>query len=124
MAYKILSSIIFLLSFFPKISVAQKQLSDKEIQFFYILIKQTKEYKIVKEQVDSVNKDINQIPQEVDIGMLKEDTKADVDDVIFDAKLQRTLAIGIPLDIYIFQYNKNKRQIVSIKHDKRFEITK
>jgi len=120
MIYKVLSSVIFFLLFFSTISVAQKTLSNEETQNFYKLIKQTKEYKTVKERTDSANQamDESQAPQEINMEILKGESNAAPDDFIFYAALERRLPIGISLDRYTFQYDKRKKQIVSIRHDK------
>jgi hypothetical protein len=123
MQYKVLSFAVSFILFFSIISVAQRQLTDEEVKTFYKLIKQTKEYKIVKEQVDSANNaGENQLPQKINLGILTKESDAATDDFIFYAQLERSLAIGISLDIYIFQYDRQKKQIVSIKHEKKYEL--
>ncbi len=125
MTYKVSCTIAIILLFSSIVSVAQKQLSAEEVDFFYGLIKQTKEYKTVKHQVDSVNNAMSkdQMPQEISMNILKKESAAAADDFIFYANLERKLAIGMLVDLYIFEYDKRKRQIVSTKHEKtRYQL--
>ncbi len=96
MIYKVTIAFCSFILFFSMICVAQKQLSKEETQYFYQLIKQTKEYKISKAKVDSFNKAVGdkQVPQEISIEILKKKAQdAAQDDYIFWAGLQRRLAI-------------------------------
>lgn len=118
MRYKVLSSIAFALLFFSVSAIAQEQLSNEEVQSFYGLIRHTKEYKAVMRQVDSANNaaGTNEVPEEIKMEIIKKDRNAA--EFIFYAYLERRLAIGLSLDRYDFQYDKRKKQIVSIEHRK------
>lgn len=100
--------------------MAQKQLSPEETQNFYKLVRQTKEFKTVKQQTDSVNKaqDKSKVPQEINLKILTKEPNTSDDDPFFDCTLDRSLAIGILIERYVFRYDKNKKQIVSVRHDK------
>jgi len=125
MKYKVLFFIVFLLLFFPGISIAQKELSVEESKNFFNLIRQTKEYKNIKEKTDSVNRTLNEndVPHEVNIEIIKKDQGASSEDFIFKAVVERRLAVGFVAERCYFQYDKHKRQIVSVTCQKtKYEI--
>ena len=117
MTNKVLFALISFLLFFSAASFAQKQLSDAELQNFYKLIKQTSEYKICKARVDSFNKAVGekQVPQEINLEIVKKEQDAAADDYLFNAILERRMAIGFSVERYMFQYDKRKKQITSAK---------
>ncbi|MES2702032.1 MAG: hypothetical protein V4649_05305 [Bacteroidota bacterium] len=116
MLYKTLLSLCFFQLFFSEALIAQKELSAAEAQDFYKLIKQTAEYKILKAEVDSINKIEDQIPQELKIEIVSKDQSAPEDDYIFQCTVTRRLSIGLRLQQYVYQYDKRKKKIISIKH--------
>lgn len=120
--YKLASSVAFLFLLATNTSIAQDQLTKEEIASFYSLIQQTKEYKQVMRRVDSINNaNTNNVPEEVKMGIVKRDRNAP--EFIFYAYIERRLAIGPAMDRYVFQYDKRKKQIVSVARQKsRFEI--
>ena len=114
MIYKISCSLVLFILFFSVQSIAQSALSDAEVQDFYQLIKQTNEYKTMKKTIDSVNKRDDQIPQEINFRIIKQEGSAD-DTYLFQALVSRRL-LGLQLEECGFIYNRKKKQIVSINH--------
>jgi hypothetical protein len=105
-------------------SKAQKQLTDAETQNFYRLIRQTKEFITCKGKVDSFNKAVGeqQIHQEIKLEIVARNENVS-DDNIFEAVLERRLTIGLSMESYFFQYDKQKKQIVSVRCEKgRFQM--
>jgi len=117
--------LIVSLLFLQFTSIAQKQLSDVETQNFFRLIRQTKEYATCKGRVDSANKAIrkDQVPQEIKLDIVTRQQNLPTDDNIFEAVLERRLAVGLALDTYFFQYDRHRKQIISTKYEKgRFQM--
>jgi len=96
-------------------SIAQKELSDAETQYFFGLVRQTKEFKSIKARTDSINNsNKNNVPQELDLNILKKETDGSTDENIFTALLDRTV-LGMAIEQYYIKYDKRKKQIISIQ---------
>lgn len=115
MLHKTSLSLFFFLLFSSATSFAQKELSAAEAQEFYRLIQQSAEYKAMKAIVDSINKVKDEVPQELKIELLKKDGSAPPDEYIFKGTVERKLEIGFTVQTYAYQYDKRKKQIVSIQ---------
>ncbi len=92
--------------------IAQKQLKEDEVQYFFRLIRQTKEFRVIKAEVDSINSNGNNIPQELEIVALKQDSQSD--NHIFWATVKRTI-MGMSLAACFYSYDQDKRKIVAIQ---------
>lgn len=101
----------------PSTAQVSKDLPQEEVTLFYSLIRQTKEFKLVKHQLDSVN-EVNDpsMPQDIDMKIFKR--AGDEQNYIAHAHLERRLAIGMTLDRYTFEYDRRKKQIVGVTHEK------
>ncbi len=110
-----LSLIILLLSTH---SFDQKQLSDSEIQNFFTLIKQTKEFKSLKIKTDSINatKKPDEVHEDIDVHLVKKMSGAPQDDYIYPAVIERML-IGMVLERYNIDYDQQKKKLVAIKKE-------
>ena len=113
MPYRLMFSLFCWILFSPVIAVCQNALSYSETQNFYALIRQTKEYRSIKQTVDSVNKLKDQMPEEIKLEIVSKVTGAGDDVFIFDAMLERRFAIGFTIERYSFHYDRRKKQLVN-----------
>lgn len=108
---------LFLLSamllFTATISFAQKQLSDAEVQEFFKLIKQTKEYKSMNSKTDSINKAKGNNMQLLEIHIVKKPSEQ-TEDYVFQAVKERSV-LGMSLESYAITYDKLKKQLTNIQ---------
>jgi hypothetical protein len=111
MKLKIAVIVPALLLFFST-AAAQKKLSDAEVQYFYKLIRESKEFKALRATKDSLNRNEYNVPQALDILMLKKDR--DADNKLFWAKVDRTI-MGMSLESYLYSYDQKKKEIVSVE---------
>jgi hypothetical protein len=94
------------------LSTAQKKLSDAEVQDFFQKIKGTKEYRAIRSETDSINKaGKNNVPQEVDVELVKQDTNDEGH--TFRAQVKRTV-LGMAVESYLYTYYQQKKQIIQI----------
>jgi hypothetical protein len=111
------SKSLFLLSamllFTATISFAQKQLSDAEVQEFFKLIKQTKEYKTLNAKTDSINKAKGNNMQILEIHIVKKPSEQ-TEDHVFQAVMERSV-LGMSLESYAITYDKLKKQLTNIQ---------
>jgi hypothetical protein len=110
-----------------KSCLAQKELSDDEVQYFYSLIKQMKEYKLIFQRADSFNhSDPANPPQTVKLQILKKESDEDPSDYIFWATMSREFSfINMGVENYFIRYNKYTKKIVSVdKSESIIEVRK
>jgi hypothetical protein len=113
MRLTVITIIMFILS--AAILKAQTRYTEQEGIDFYNAVRQTAEYKRMKNMIDAYNADSNNIPQKMkfEVTYSSDDPP---DDIILKGSLTRRLSIsmGLPLESCLIKYDRKKKAIVSI----------
>jgi hypothetical protein len=115
--------LLVLLLLLPCGDTLAQQYSQSEGKEFLYLVQQTKEYKTMRAQADSVNQLEKEVPQKV--SFVIERSTSDLDQHILTGVLIRKAVIGfsgnfksdagIPLQTYTYTYDRRQGKIIAVK---------